>query len=91
MESWKKIAKNLEEMERKEIAYHRITMHKMNQAQQFATKQLLDTPYATQTMINKIMNFTIVVPKEPPGIIDGNELYKAYLPHLQKEIQKICK
>jgi hypothetical protein len=88
MQNWNKFANNLQELERKERSHYRIIQHKVNQAYDITIKRLLDTPHATQTMINKITNFTIVVPRNPPGILDSNELYKAYFPHLQIEIQR---
>ena len=86
MKKWREFADKIKEMERKELSNYTITQHKMYQASYEAQLLLEAVPNATRKMIKKIMNFTIVVPRNPPGLIDCQELYKAYLPHLQREI-----
>jgi len=91
MQSWKKIASKLDEMERKETANYYISKHKMNKAAHEAELMLQEVEGATQLMIEKIQKYTIVVPRYPNGLYDSDALYKAYLPHLKNEINKIEK
>lgn len=79
---WKLFANNICEVERKEAAVFRINSIKMNRAMDIAYNRLINVPHATKEMLRKIMSFTICV----HNLIDSDELYEKYLPHLKREI-----
>jgi len=47
-----------------------------------AYNRLINVPHATKEMLRKIMGFTICV----NNLVDSDELYEKYLPHLKREI-----
>ena len=85
--NWINMTNALQEQERNEIASYHISRKKMNIASNIAFKRLVEMPGATNEMVKKIFNYTIIVSRNPCGLYDANCIFKAYLPHLESEIK----